>query len=55
MGDNRAVPPEAEREERAKRIAAMLDRWEEEDVSAEPDWDPAALEPLDLRPADSKE
>lgn len=25
--------------DRAKRIAAMLDRWEAEDVSDEPDWD----------------
>jgi hypothetical protein len=32
----------------AARIAAMLDRWEEEDVSDEPDWDLADLEPTAL-------
>jgi hypothetical protein len=32
----------------AARIAAMLDRWEAEDVSDEPDWDIADIEPLAL-------
>ena len=32
--------------ERAARIAAMLDRWEAEDVSGEPDWNVEDLEPL---------
>jgi hypothetical protein len=35
--------------ERAARIAAMLDRWNAEDVSKEPDWSIADLEPVTLR------
>ena len=35
--------------ERATRIAAMLDRWNAEDVSKEPDWNIADLEPVTLR------
>jgi hypothetical protein len=51
--------PDAEREEREERAAsvgAMLGRWEAEDVSAEPDWDVADLEPLVLRgdPGDAR-
>jgi hypothetical protein len=34
---------------RAQRIAAMLSRWEAEDVSGEPDWDVAGVEPVALR------
>jgi hypothetical protein len=34
---------------RAARIAAMLDRWNAEDVSKEPDWSIADLEPITLR------
>ena len=33
----------------AQRIAAMLGRWEAEDVSGEPDWDVDHIEPLKLR------
>lgn len=36
--------------DRAQRIAAMLSRWEAEDVSGEPDWDVASIETLTLRP-----
>jgi hypothetical protein len=43
-GDSRV-----EREERAASVEAMLGRWEAEDVSAEPDWDVADIEPLVLR------
>jgi hypothetical protein len=32
----------------AARIAAMLDRWEAEDVSDEPDWDIEDIESLAL-------
>jgi hypothetical protein len=35
--------------ERAARIAAMLDRWDTDDVSKEPDWTVADLEPITLR------
>lgn len=35
--------------ERAARIAAMLDRWEAEDVSSEPEWDVDDLEPMTFR------
>ena len=35
--------------ERAKRIAAMLDRWNHEDVSGEPEWNAEDLEPMTLR------
>ena len=34
--------------DRAQRIAAMLSRWEAEDVSGEPDWDVTGIEPLSL-------
>ena len=37
--------------ERATRIAAMLDRWEVEDVSDEPEWNVEDLEPMTLRHA----
>ena len=30
------------------RIAAMLDRWEAEDVADEPDWDLGDVEPIAL-------
>jgi hypothetical protein len=39
--------------ERARRIAAMLDRWDQEDVSGEPDWNVEDLEPMTLRDPDS--
>jgi hypothetical protein len=29
---------ETQRAERARRVAAMLRRWEQEDVSDEPEW-----------------
>jgi hypothetical protein len=35
--------------DRAQRIAAMLSRWEAEDVSGEPDWDVGGFEPFTLR------
>jgi hypothetical protein len=41
--------------ERAARIAAMLDRWESEDVSGEPEWDVEDLEPIALRHDDAHE
>lgn len=43
-------PPsdETERAEHARRIAAMLRRWEQEDVSDEPEWDIAQIERLTL-------
>ena len=34
---------------RAARIAAMLDRWDAEDLSKEPDWSVSELEPITLR------
>lgn len=37
--------------ERAERIAAMLDRWDAEDVSGEPEWNIEDLEPMSLRRA----
>jgi hypothetical protein len=40
--------------ERARRIAAMLDRWDHEDVSGEPDWNVEDLEPMMLRGPDSE-
>jgi hypothetical protein len=41
--------------ERAARIAAMLDRWNAEDVSKEPDWSVADLEPITLRHSTGRE
>jgi hypothetical protein len=35
--------------DRAQRIAAMLTRWQAEDVSGEPEWNLAESEPLKLR------
>lgn len=37
----------------AARIEAMLKRWEAEDVSDEPDWDPEDIEPIALAGAAS--
>jgi len=39
--------------DRAQRVAAMLSRWEAEDVSSEPDWEVAGVEPITLRPRPS--
>jgi hypothetical protein len=41
------LTPSSARAEQAARIAAMLRRWAEEDVSDEPDWDPAEVERTD--------
>lgn len=41
-----SAPPDAERTEQAARIAAMLKRWQTEDLSQEPDWDVDALQPV---------
>jgi hypothetical protein len=35
--------------DRTQRLAAMLDRWETENVDDEPEWDVTDLEPLALR------
>ena len=35
--------------ERAARVAAMLDRWDSEDVSAEPEWSVEDVEPMTIR------
>jgi acetoacetate decarboxylase len=37
------------RVDRASRVAEMLDRWEAEDVSDEPEWSVAAIGSLNLR------
>jgi hypothetical protein len=37
----------------ARRIVAMLNRWEAEDIADEPDWDVAVIEPLKLRSTSS--
>ena len=39
--------------DRAARIAAMLDRWESEDVSNEPEWNVDELQPMTLRSSES--
>ena len=44
--DNRFAAED--RAERAQRIAAMLARWEAEEVSDEPDWEVADIERCDL-------
>jgi|HubBroStandDraft_4_1064222.scaffolds.fasta_scaffold87065_3 hypothetical protein len=36
--------------DRAQRIAAMLDRWESEEIVDEPDWDVDDVDRLTLRP-----
>jgi hypothetical protein len=36
--------------ERADRLAEIFARWQTEDVTGEPDWDPEAIEPFALRP-----
>jgi hypothetical protein len=35
--------------DRAQRVAAMLDRWEREEIVDEPDWDVDDVERLGLR------
>ena len=35
--------------DRAQRVAAMLDRWERENATDEPDWDVDDVERLGLR------
>jgi hypothetical protein len=35
--------------DRAQRVAAMLDRWEREEIVDEPDWDVDDVERLALR------
>ena len=35
--------------DRAQRVAAMLDRWEREEIVDEPDWDVDDVEGLALR------
>jgi hypothetical protein len=40
--------------DRAQRIAAMLSRWEAEDVSGEQHWDVAGVEPMTLRSRSSR-
>lgn len=48
------VAEDAERTERARRVAAMLQRWQTEDVSDEPEWDVDQVERMNLtRPAGS--
>ncbi len=51
MHTNEAQPttPEDDNKERAARIARMLQRWAQEDLSNEPDWDVADITPLFLR------
>ena len=41
--------PIDERAARAERIAAMLDRWREEDLSQEPDWEVQDVQRVRLR------
>jgi len=41
--------------QRAARVAAMLDRWDFEDVSDEPDWNVEGLEPMALRHGSARE
>jgi hypothetical protein len=43
------TPSPTEMAERATRIAAMLDRWDSEDVSGEPEWNVEDVERLTLR------
>jgi hypothetical protein len=51
-GRSDPVPDDARRArvfphvDRAQRIAAMLTRWQAEDVSGEPEWNLAEIEPL---------
>jgi hypothetical protein len=40
---------ETDMAQRAARIASMLDRWEAENVSREPDWNVDDLEPMTVR------
>ncbi|MCC6903030.1 MAG: hypothetical protein IT377_28935 [Polyangiaceae bacterium] len=48
------VAEDAERTERARRVAAMLQRWQTEDVSDEPEWDVDRVERMNLtRPTGS--
>jgi hypothetical protein len=35
--------------DRAVRVAAMLDRWDADDVSGEPEWNVEDLAPMTLR------
>lgn len=38
-----------ESRERARRIRAMLQRWADEDVSDEPEWEVAEVTPMSFR------
>jgi hypothetical protein len=53
----KGAPAVAENEaaERAARVAAMLDRWGKEDVSAEPEWDVSDIGGASLREWNSKD
>jgi hypothetical protein len=44
-----AVRSHQELADRAARVAAILDRWEAEDVSGEPEWSVEELEPVTFR------
>ena len=48
QGAKRASAEELLRE-RAERVRAMIDRWAQEDVSGEPEWDVEDVAPLALR------
>ena len=43
------LDPAVEAARRAARVRAMLERWSQEDVSEEPEWEPAAAPRLALR------
>lgn len=42
------MPPDESRR-RAERLRAMLERWQQEDTSGEPDWDPERVAPAGFR------
>ena len=48
QGAKRASAEELARE-RVERVRAMMDRWAQEDVSSEPEWDVEDIAPLTLR------
>jgi hypothetical protein len=42
------VDPDSDRADRAARVGAMFDRWANDDVSREPDWNVEEFERLSL-------
>jgi hypothetical protein len=52
--NDQVVTREQERSERAARVTAMLERWAQQDVSREPEWDIDDVQRLRLGRVDAE-